>query len=64
MLVLWEYITLFVSSFSITSFCVYNNCLNYHENEKKFDENVINILQDSYSDDSYKLYRIDENDYY
>mgnify|MGYP004382336211 CR=1 FL=1 len=68
-MLMWGYITVFVSSFSITSYCVYNNCFNYIEDENDFDESVINMLQDSYKEDSYKedsykLSRIDENDYY
>ena len=58
-MLIWGYITLFVSSFSITSYCVYNNCFNYNEDENEFDESDINMLQDSY-----KLSRIDENDYF
>ncbi len=65
-MLLWEILTLFISSFSITSYCVHINCLNtddsyYEPNEdknkyyklKKFDE----------IHDIYKLEEVEESDY-
>lgn len=57
-MIIWELIAVFATSFGVTSYCVYNNCLNYNEEPTYFHENIINNLQDSY-----KISRIDEKDY-
>ena len=62
-MLMWEYIIVFFTSFSITSYCVYNNCLNlddeYYEDKNKYYK--LKKFDDIH--DIYKLEEVEESDY-
>ncbi len=65
-MLLWEILTLFISSFSITSYCVHINCLNqddtyYEPNEDKIKYYKLKNFDEVH--DIYRLEEVEESDY-